>query len=128
MIRTKGCFRIPVPLVWVFIAPQAAASASPFTLAANTDCWFVLSDLPIQNGIYWLSDTAFTAPSAASGYSHLRYQVTADSGDNWFALAVSKPTVRIDVDAVPEPSRALLALVGLSSIGLRRRPSHHDQC
>ena len=96
------------------------ATASAYTLAANTNYWFVVSDPPAQHGVWWSRDTDNTVPSVASGYSLLGYMGTGTSGGSWF-VQPNNLAVGIAVDSIPEPSLALLLAAGLGALGMSRR-------
>jgi hypothetical protein len=105
------------------VGPVSLTTDSPYTLAANTNYWFVLSDPPLS-GLHWLIDdgngSVGTVPTTASGYSLLGYLATSNSGSSWTTDTLNH-NVAIDVVVAPEPSRAILMLAGLSVLGLRRR-------
>jgi hypothetical protein len=97
-------------------------TASPFSMSASTDYWFVLHDAP--GGLLWNTDGVGggTTPDATAGYSLLGYQESANAGSAWGA-SVFNAAVEITVSdaAVPEPRTLATLAGGLLGLAYDRR-------
>jgi hypothetical protein len=98
-------------------------TASPFSMSASTDYWFVLHDQP--GGLLWNTDGVGngTTPDATAGYSLLGYQQSVNAGSAWGASSLS-PALEITVSeaaAVPEPGTVAMLAGGLLALAYVRR-------
>ena len=139
---------VPGTLVGTFSTFTTPLSADPFTpafsnftatsaginLAANTKYWMALSmgensDLPFA--VVW-NTTGTNAMDAGSTFSEVagtQLKYSSNSGSSWTDTLGAAPVTNGMFSlsggpaAVPEPSRALLACLGLAGLMLRRRRS-----
>jgi hypothetical protein len=100
-------------------------------LQANTDYWLVISSpTTVSALVWWAPDTTPTTYSAlnGSGYAAPTSLLRANStdGSTWTTATPAEMGFQLSAVAVPEPSAAALAAVGLGLAGLAlrfRRPA-----
>lgn len=97
---------------------QVQFSASGITLTPNTDYWIVLKSGDSRTVFEWSN----TQSLAGTGVGRsVNYAKTNDSGSTWNAFSTNPYRMRVEVQAVPEPSSFVLAGLGLGAMGLIRR-------
>lgn len=102
-------------------------TATPLTLNASTDYWFVVHDAPF--GLVWNTDGlgGGTTPDAEPGYAWLGYQQSSNAGSTWSSGSLyAAVEITVSSAAVPEPGTVVLLAGGLLAFACRlrvRRPA-----
>ncbi|MFN0077495.1 MAG: choice-of-anchor R domain-containing protein [Prosthecobacter sp.] len=90
----------------------------PLTLAASTKYWLLVDGAAAA--FDWFGNSPTISPTGSGASFNPLYRHSSDNGVT-YATTNLKPSFEINGTAIPEPSRALLAALGLFGLILRRR-------
>ena len=95
-------------------------TSTGLSLSANSTYWVVMKSTASGADFLWRNTADNNPTGAGPGFSTV-WSETITSGSTWVTTSTNPYLMKVDVQAVPEPSSFVLAGLGLGAMGLIRR-------